>query len=250
MVNGTRMTTRAEPRTTRVAVQCHDGDARLTCHAGTFSARATSASGRLVSAVLVATEASLLGGDDLALEITVGAGCTVALTDVAAMVAYDGRGLGASWRVSIDLAAGACLDWRCEPLVVTDGAHVVRSLEARLAGDARLVVDETVVLGRTGQAGGQLECSTEVWRDGRPVLIEQVTYAGHAEVAASQRFVRGPSRCVRTRLDTGTGGTAVVEASRAAAEAGSAGSGLDAGDAVVLRLAAGGTVTRWLTQPA
>lgn len=222
------MPTRTDRRTTRVTAETSPHGPRLVCHPGTFSARVTSVSGRLICAALVATEAGLLGGDDIGLDLRVEAGLTLALTDVAALVAYDGRELPAAWHVAVDLDSGACLDWRCEPLIVTDGAMVSRSLEATLAGSARLVVDETVVLGRSGQSGGVLDCATAVWRSGLPILIEQVTYDGRP-AAPGQRFIRGEHRVVRTRLDTGP-----VSAAHA-------------GEGTTLHLASGGTVTRWFS---
>ena len=47
----------------------------------------------------------------------------VVVTDVAGTVAYDGRGVGARWDVTVSVAAGATLSWHGEPLVVSDGAE-------------------------------------------------------------------------------------------------------------------------------
>lgn len=121
---------------------------------------------------LLATTALLLGGDAVRLEVDVGPGAALELSDIAGTVAYDGRGRSASWSVHVSVAEGAQLRWAGEPFVVADGADVTRDLTLELAGDARALVRETVVLGRAGQVGGRLRNRTAVHLDGRPVLVE------------------------------------------------------------------------------
>jgi len=121
---------------------------------------------------LLATTALLLGGDAVRLEVDVGPGTTLELSDVAGTVAYDGRGRSASWSVHVAVAEGARLRWAGEPFVVADGADVVRELSLELSGDSQVLLRETVVLGRAGQVGGRLRNCTTVRSDGRPVLVE------------------------------------------------------------------------------
>ncbi len=121
---------------------------------------------------LLATTALLLGGDAVRLEVDVGPGATLELSDIAGTVAYDGRGRPASWSVHVTIAEGGRLRWAGEPFVVADGADATRDLSLELAGDARALVRETVVLGRAGQVGGRLRNRTAVRVDGRPVLVE------------------------------------------------------------------------------
>jgi len=121
---------------------------------------------------LLATQALLLGGDAVELEVEVGAGVTLELSDIAGTVAYDGRGQPASWSVRVTVAEGGALRWSGEPFVVADGADVTRSLELELAQDARALVRETLVLGRSGQLGGRLRNRTTACRGGRAVLVE------------------------------------------------------------------------------
>jgi urease accessory protein len=121
---------------------------------------------------LLAGSALLLGGDAVELEVEVGAGVTLDLVDIAGTVAYDGRGAAASWRVEIRVADGGRLRWSGEPLVVSDGADVTRSLVLDVADGGQALVRETLVLGRSGQIGGVLRSRTEVALGGRPVLVE------------------------------------------------------------------------------
>jgi urease accessory protein len=121
---------------------------------------------------LVATTALLLGGDEVDLAVELGPGARLELFDVAGTVAYHGRGRPAAWRTTIALADGACLTYRGQPFVVSDGADVSRTLQLDLADSARLRLRESLVLGRDGQVGGRVHSRSElrvtgveVWRD-------------------------------------------------------------------------------------
>lgn len=130
---------------------------------------------------LLATTALLLGGDAVQLEVHVGAGVTLELSDVAGTVAYDGRGRPACWDVSLRVADGGRLWWSGQPFVVADGAEVSRRLDLHLAEGASALLRETLVLGRAGQLGGVLRNQTSVQVGGRPVLVEDQVLdpAGH-----------------------------------------------------------------------
>lgn len=124
---------------------------------------------------LLATTALLLGGDEVALEVRVGAGARLDLFDVAGTVAYHGRGAASAWRVRLVVDEGATLTYAGEPFVVADGADVTRTLDIDLAEGAAAVVRDTVVLGRAGQVGGRLRSLTRVRRAGEDVLLEDQT---------------------------------------------------------------------------
>lgn len=111
---------------------------------------------------LLATTALLLGGDEVDLEIEVGPGARLDLYDVAATVAYHGRGALAAWRLRVSVADGGSLRYRGEPFIVSDGADVRRTVQLDLASTARLWLRETLVLGRTGQLGGRLRSQTRL----------------------------------------------------------------------------------------
>lgn len=121
---------------------------------------------------LIASTALLLGGDTVELDVVVGSGGRLELRDIAGTVAYDGRGVAASWEVQIRLGEGAALIWAGEPLVLADGSDVERTLRLDLAGSASALIRETSVFGRAGEIGGSLRSRTEIRRDGREVLIE------------------------------------------------------------------------------
>jgi urease accessory protein len=131
---------------------------------------------------LVATEALLLGGDTVELEVSLGDGARLELFEVAGTVAYHGHDRPSAWRVRMTLAAGARLQCRGEPFVVADGADVDRSLDLDLQPSARAVLREVVVFGRSGEQGGRLRNRTCLRVGGEPVLLEDQCLDGPARL--------------------------------------------------------------------
>jgi urease accessory protein len=123
---------------------------------------------------LVPDGALLLAGDAVRVEVEVGRGIRLDLVEPAGTVAFDMRGGDASWDVRISLARDATVVWAGEPFVVASGARVRRSTVVDLQPGARLLVRETLVMGRHGERGGHLE---QVWAahgpDGVPLLVEE-----------------------------------------------------------------------------
>ena len=122
---------------------------------------------------LVATSALLLGGDEVVLDVRVGAGERLELIEVAGTVAYNGRGRRSGWRVRVRLDDDAVLIVAGEPLVVSDGATVDRSMVLQADERSRALVRETVVFGRAGERGGTLRSRTEIIRAGRLAFLEE-----------------------------------------------------------------------------
>jgi urease accessory protein len=123
---------------------------------------------------LVGQTALLLGGDEVELQIEMGSGAVLELSEVAGTVAYAGRGRRAKWTTNITLGRGAQLTWAGEPLVVADGARVTRRTSIDLSDDASAILRETIVLGRSGEVGGAIRSRMRVQREGSPILIEDL----------------------------------------------------------------------------
>ncbi len=144
---------------------------------------------------LVATEALLLGGDDVRIDVRVGSGAHLELVEMAGVVAYHGRGRPASWTVRIEVAAGATLTWHGEPFVIADGAEVTRTTTIALDDAAAAVLRETLVFGRTGETGGSLRTRTRVNIGEEPLLAEDLALAPAQRAAAGQ--LGGPAAADR-----------------------------------------------------
>lgn len=157
---------------TQIAVQFRGGRHRVRLVSGLLRPQLLRSNGNGCRIGLLAGTALLLGGDEVELMVSVGPGATLDLFDVAATVAYHGRGRSASWHLTMDAAAGATVRYAGEPLIVSDGAAVRRSTQLDVSAGARVVLRETVVLGRAGEVGGRLRSQTHVRVGGRDVWLE------------------------------------------------------------------------------
>lgn len=132
---------------------------------------ATAGAGAPLAVHLVGSAAGPVGGDDLALEVTVGAGAALDVRSVAAALAYPGpSGRSSHLGVTAAAGAGAGLAWRPEPTVLVRGCDHRTSTRIAVAPDATLVWQEVVVLGRHAEPGGSLFQRLRVDVGGRPVL--------------------------------------------------------------------------------
>lgn len=122
---------------------------------------------------LIATNALLLAGDAVRLDIRIDEGLSLDLIDIAATVAYSGRGGTCSWSANLGVSEGASLTWLGEPFVVATDARAVRETHADVADGGSLVLRDTLVLGRHGERGGDLRAVTNLSYAGRPALVEE-----------------------------------------------------------------------------
>lgn len=131
---------------------------------------------------LVAEGALLLAGDRVTLSVDVGPGVHLTVIEPSGVVAYSMRGHSASWNVHLRQRPGSALVWEGQPFVVAAGAVVDRRTGVDLGAGARLLLRETLVLGRTGEAAGTLRTRTEVARCEEPVLVEELALGEAARV--------------------------------------------------------------------
>ncbi|HET7397324.1 MAG TPA: urease accessory protein UreD [Intrasporangium sp.] len=184
--------------TTDVLVEAGPGHPRVRLRSGVLAPRILATAPGTARIALVATTATLLGGDAVDICVRVDDGQRLELDDMAATVAYDGRGRPARWHVSVAVGHRATLVWRGEPLVVSDGAHVARSTRLDIAEGGRLLLRDVVVLGRHGERGGSLRCSTHATYAGAPLLVEQLELADGPDGLRCAPGVLGTARVVET----------------------------------------------------
>jgi urease accessory protein len=165
---------------TRIAVHQGDPRARVDLAVGALAPRLIARDASRAHIALAAAGMILLGGDDVRVDVTVGAGCLLEIEDVGGTIAYRADGRRSSWTMQVDVEEGGALIWRGLPFVVTDGAEVERRATLNLALGATAVIRETLVLGRHGESGGRL-CSSFAARDADgPLLVEQLELDGLA----------------------------------------------------------------------
>lgn len=184
-------------------VEVHDGRHQVRTSAGLLRAQRLHGPPDRARVGLVGQTALLLGGDEVALNVEVGPGAVLELSDVAGTVAYHGRGRLAAWRTAVRLARGAHLHYAGEPLVIGDGADVTRTLTVDLAADATARLRETVVFGRVGEVGGRLDATTRLRRAGEEFCRERL----YLDPGARDRpGILAGVRVVDTVLDLGLRG--------------------------------------------
>lgn len=174
------------------------GHPRLVLRSGLLTPRLLGTSLGVARVALVASTAMLLAGDVMRLRVEVGKGMHLDLQDVAATVAYNGRGGTARWDVSITVGQDATFVWHGEPLVVAHGADVVRTLRVDVATGGRLLLRDIIVLGRHGERGGSLRCETRTSYAGRPLIVEQLDLVDHGSGLRFGPGVVGDHRVVET----------------------------------------------------
>ncbi len=154
------------------------------------------------AAVFLNSAGGVTGGDRLSFEARFGKGTTATVTTQAAERIYrrsDGVG-HIDNRLIVE--AGATARWLPQETIVFDGAGLRRRLDVDLAGDARLVAVESVVLGRT--AMGEEVTTVELFdhwrvrRDGRLVYADALRLSGD-----SRSILRGGATGGGTRAFAG-----------------------------------------------
>jgi urease accessory protein len=128
---------------------------------------------------VVGGAAGPIGGDELALRISVGAGAFLRVRTAAAAIALPGPdGRESALRVTVDVGAGARLEYLPEPVVVSAGARHATIIQVTLAEGASLLLRDEVLLGRYGEAGGACRTELRVSYAGRPLLRQSLAVSG------------------------------------------------------------------------
>jgi urease accessory protein len=144
--------------------------------------------GAIAETVLLNTSGGVTGGDDLAVEVTAGAGTHLAVTTQAAERLYRAtpHSPPATLRTHLAAAEGAVLDWLPQETILFDACRADRSLSVDLAPSARFVGVESLLFGR--QASG--EAVQRAWltdririRQGGRLILHDATRT-HGDLAA------------------------------------------------------------------
>jgi urease accessory protein len=103
-----------------------------------------------LEAVIVNTAGGVAGGDRFTLGVTVEPEARLVVTTAAAEKVYRTLAPEARIDVKLDVAAGGSLAWLPQETILFDRARLKRSIDVDLAEDARLVLAEAIVFGRSG----------------------------------------------------------------------------------------------------
>lgn len=156
-------------------------------------------------AVLINTSGGLTGGDRLTYEAGVDAGGHAIVTTQAAERAYRSSGGVAEVANRLSAGNGATLEWLPQETILFNASGLHRSMTVDLAGDARLLAIESVVLGRTamGETVDRVAFRDRwrVHRDGRLVFADDVRLEGDGRAILNGPATAGGGLAFATLVD-------------------------------------------------
>ncbi|MET0632259.1 MAG: urease accessory protein UreD [Xanthobacteraceae bacterium] len=157
-----------------------------------------------LEAVIVNTAGGVAGGDRLRLEVSVEPGARLVVSTAAAEKVYRTLEPDAAIDVTLAVGAGGSLAWLPQETILFDRARLARSIEVDLAEDARLILAEALVLGRSGMGevvdDGGLVDRWRLRRNGRLIHAEAMRLEGGIAVKLKEPAVANGGVAVATVL--------------------------------------------------
>lgn len=158
---------------------------------------------------VVGGAAGPIGGDELSLRITVGAGAFLRVRTAAASIALPGPdGLESVLRITAEVEAGGRLEYLPEPVVVSAGARHATIIAATLSEGASLLLRDELLLGRDGEDGGTARSVLRVDYAGRPLLRQALEVSGTDPACLGPAVLAGHravGNLLRVSAETGPG---------------------------------------------
>jgi urease accessory protein len=128
----------------------------------------------------------IVGGDRLRLEVRVAADAHALLTTPAATKVYRSAGPASEQESTLEVEPGGVLEWLPQETILYDGADTSLATRVRLEGGARFLGLDVLCFGLPARgeafARGRCRQHIEVWRDGRPLVLERGRFDGGAAV--------------------------------------------------------------------
>ncbi len=153
-----------------------------------------------LDAVLVNTAGGMTGGDRADIDVTVGAGARLTVTTAAAEKVYRSLGPDTEIAVKLEVGAGGALAWLPQETIVFDRVRLRRSIDVALARDAKLLLAEAVIFGRSAMGetvvSGHFRDRWRVRVDGALVFAETVRLDDRIAQRLAERAVAGGSVAV------------------------------------------------------
>jgi urease accessory protein len=149
---------------------------------------------------LASGAAGPLGGDDFQLDVRVGRGSTLVLSDISATLLLPGaRGGQSRMRIAVTVEDDAAFVWLSEPVIAAQGCDHIHDIDVVLAPGARLFMRDELLLGRHKEQPGRLRQRIHVTRGGEPLLVQQLD-VGAGVRGWQSPAVLGNRKCVGMAL--------------------------------------------------
>ena len=150
-------------------------------------------------AVVVHPPGGIAGGDDLAIDLTLGSGSHALITTPGATKWYRSAGASAYQRIKATVRADAVLEWLPQETIVFDGARAVNRVEIDLEANALFLGWDIICFGRTAAGEsfrhGSFRQRWQIARGRVPLWIEAGDLAGDSPLLSSAVGLGGQSVC-------------------------------------------------------
>ncbi|MBC8128926.1 MAG: urease accessory protein UreD [Rhizobiaceae bacterium] len=170
-------------------------------------------------AILINSSGGLTGGDRLEQSFSLEAGASLSITTQACERVYRAASGEARMRTSISVGKGADLAYLPQETILFDGGALSRHIEIDCAASSRLLLVESVILGRTLMGErvrrGLFRDRWRIRRDGRLVHADDLRFDGEIERIAASTASLGGARAFSTILLQAPDVEAVLDAARA-----------------------------------
>lgn len=141
---------------------------------------------RVCHSVIVHTAGGMVGGDRLAVDLTVQPMAQALITTAAASKIYRSNGATAQQHIRLAIAPQAWLEWLPQETIVFAGAEYAQTLHVDLAPNSVWLGWEITRFGRTARGEqftqGNWRSHTEVWQAGQPLWLDRQWLPGNATV--------------------------------------------------------------------
>ena len=162
------------------------------------------ASREALEAVVVNTAGGMAGGDRFDMDIVVGAGAKLTVTTAAAEKIYRSLGPNTEISVKLDVGSGGSLAWLPQETILFNQIRLRRSIDVDLEPDARILLAEGVVFGRSAMgetlAHGHFFDRWRVRRGGSLVFAETLRLEDAIAERLAQRAIAGGGLAIASVL--------------------------------------------------
>ena len=138
----------------------------------------------------------VVGGDTIDIRVRAGTRARALVTTPGATKFYRSAGATAAVTQTLQVDAGAVLEWLPQEAILFQGAVARQQTRVELATGACFAGWDILCLGRPANAEpfvpGRLDISLEVWRDGVPVLIDRLRVDDDGDLGGAAGLRRHP----------------------------------------------------------
>ncbi|PHV27201.1 urease accessory protein [Janthinobacterium sp. BJB426] len=187
----------------RLGFALHDGVSRLVerTHSGPLRVQKPlyPEGDAVCHAIIIHPPGGVVGGDQLAVDATVGEGARALLTSPGAAKWYRANGHVSGQHIVLRAGAGAAIEWLPQESIFFDQACVRLRHEVELAPDASYIGCDIVCLGRSASGEifntGSIDQQVQIRRGGKLLWWEQGVLAAGGALMASPLGLGGHTVC-------------------------------------------------------